>query len=137
MTPPQRGSRTVLLAAAAAAVWLPVAACSSTHNESARTPPATRVAATAVQARVGVLTITGGYLPQPASPDVAAAYFTITNAGSSSDTITKVTSNVAHEVIPMQETTTSSGVDGMISLSGSPFRRTAASSSPPATLTSC
>jgi copper(I)-binding protein len=55
-------------------------------------------------ASIGDLTITGGYIPQPASTDVAAAYFTVTNSGSTADTITKVTTSVTSNVMAMTET---------------------------------
>lgn len=54
-------------------------------------------------AHIGHLTITGGYIPQPASPDVAAAYFTVANSGSSADTLTRVTTDVTRSVMPMNE----------------------------------
>lgn len=39
------------------------------------------------------LRVTGAYVPAPASPDVAAAYFTITDAGDTADELTGVTSD--------------------------------------------
>jgi len=36
---------------------------------------------------VGDITVRGGYLREPASPDVAAAYLTITDTGSQPDTV--------------------------------------------------
>jgi copper(I)-binding protein len=54
-------------------------------------------------AHIGDLVITGGYIPAPASPDVAAAYLTIVNRGASPDTLVKVTTDVAHAVMPMTE----------------------------------
>ena len=55
-------------------------------------------------ARIGALTITDGYMPQPASPNVAAAYLTIANAGATADSVIKVTSNVTKAVTAMDET---------------------------------
>lgn len=55
-------------------------------------------------ASIGALTITGGYIPQPASPEVAAAYLTIANAGGTADTITRITTNVTKAVMAMNET---------------------------------
>jgi len=71
-----------------------------------RTAPASGApsAPGAATARIGELTISGGYIPQPASPDVAAAYFTVANAGATPDTLAKVTTNVATTVKAMSET---------------------------------
>jgi len=64
--------RTALLALAGAAA---LAACGSSTSHTPSAPAGTASAA------LGTLHITGAYIPQPASPDVAAAYFTVTNAG--------------------------------------------------------
>ena len=55
-------------------------------------------------ARVGPLRITDGYLPQPASPDVAAAYLTVSNTGRTEDRLLRVSSAAAGRVTPMTET---------------------------------
>lgn len=83
-----------------------LSACSSSRSHpsaAGRTVSATATQATG-SAHVGDLTITGGYIPQPASPDVAAAYFTVTNSGSSADTLTKVVTSVTTKVMAMTET---------------------------------
>jgi copper(I)-binding protein len=49
------------------------------------------------RASVADLDITGAIVPAPASPDVAAAYFTITNHGSTADDLVSVTSDVSTE----------------------------------------
>jgi copper(I)-binding protein len=72
-------------------------------------------AADTAHASIGDLTLTGGYIPQPASPDVAAAYITITNNGTKPDTITKVTTSVTTNVMAMTETS-SGGVGSMTDL---------------------
>ncbi len=54
--------------------------------------------------RVGDLVVSGGYLPEPASPDVAAAYLTVANSGPESDTLTRVTAPLASSVMAMTET---------------------------------
>jgi copper(I)-binding protein len=59
-------------------------------------------------ASVGDLAIKGGYVPEPPSPDVASAYFTITNTGSVAETLTAVSSDAAPTVVPMTETTSGS-----------------------------
>jgi copper(I)-binding protein len=63
----------------------------------------------------GSLVVTGGYIPAPASPDVAAAYLTITNNGDIADRLEKVTSSVTKMVMAMTETDTG-GVGSMTDL---------------------
>ena len=55
---------------------------------------------------VGNLTLTNGYIPQPAAPGFAAAYLTVTNSGSLADSILRVSTNVTSDVTAMQETST-------------------------------
>ena len=101
------------LGALAAAACL--TACSSSgaasHTSSGQSPSsmatsnATRPPAGTAHAVIGDLTITGGYIPQPASTDVAAAYLTVANSGAVADTITKITTSVTSDVMAMTETT--------------------------------
>ena len=94
-----------------------ITACSSSHNTDSGAPSAANSApADTAHASIGDLTLTGGYIPQPASPDVAAAYVTITNSGPAPDTITKITTNVTTNVMAMTETA-SGGVGTMTDLS--------------------
>ncbi|MEV4438728.1 copper chaperone PCu(A)C [Streptomyces sp. NPDC049577] len=44
------------------------------------------------------LSVSGAYLPQPAMPDMAAAYFTVKNDGGKADTLTKVTTPLSADV---------------------------------------
>lgn len=111
-----RWGRAALVAAMVAATT----ACSSGSASSsadghsgsvARSPrPAT------ASAQVGDLRITGGYIPEPASPDVAAAYFTVTNTGSAPDSLVRVTTAVAGSVMAMTESD-NNGVGSMQDLS--------------------
>ncbi|MCW2945111.1 MAG: uncharacterized protein JWR24_1828 [Actinoallomurus sp.] len=50
------------------------------------------------------LRVVGAYVPQPASPDVAAAYFTVTNSGGEQDELTGVTSDVSAETMMHRST---------------------------------
>lgn len=98
--------------------------CSAGPQPTAPTPTTTAahssLAANTAHASIGALTLTGGYIPQPASPDVAAAYFTVTNTSSTPDTMTTVTTNVTAAVMPMQETT-HNGVGTMTDLAAVPI----------------
>ncbi|MFE3033665.1 copper chaperone PCu(A)C [Streptomyces canus] len=51
----------------------------------------------------GGLTVSGAYIPQPVSADMAAGYLTISNSGSSKDELTSVTSDDGE--VTMHETT--------------------------------
>ncbi|HEV7186658.1 MAG TPA: copper chaperone PCu(A)C [Blastococcus sp.] len=76
---------------------------------------ATSTTAHHVQGRVGTLLIEDGYVPEAASPDVAAAYLTIVNTGGTPARLTAVTSDAAGTVMPMTENT-SGGVGSMAPL---------------------
>ncbi|MBB5119749.1 lipoprotein [Streptomyces eurocidicus] len=44
------------------------------------------------------LSVSGAYLPQPAMPDMAAAYLTVTNKGGKADQLTSVTSPLSGDI---------------------------------------
>lgn len=79
-------------------------ACSSATSPTAQPESSQAQQRTTAMAQLGELTITGGYIPQPASPDVAAVYLTVTDAGGAADRVTRVVSDVTTEVVPMTET---------------------------------
>lgn len=64
------------------------------------------LAACASSARSGgpELRVAGAYVPEPASPDVAAAYFTVINDGDTADELTGVTSDVSAETMMHRDT---------------------------------
>ena len=90
----------------------PSSGASTPAGSGASTVPAPALAS----ASAGSLVITGGYVPQPASPDVAAAYLTITNDGGTAEKLVTVTTSVTGTVMPMTETDTGS-VGSMTDLS--------------------
>lgn len=94
-----------LLAALALAGSVLVGCSNTPHGTTTSPSSASSVKAGTAHAQIGDLTLTGGYIPQPASPDVAAAYLTVANSGSATDTVTKVTTNVTRDVMAMTETT--------------------------------
>lgn len=105
-----------LLPALGAAALLALAGCSeSAHPRGAATtlPPA----APRGSAGRGDISVTGAYIPQPASPDVAAAYFTLRDAGSSADTLLSATTDPASTTALMRETDTG-GSGSMTDLPG-------------------
>lgn len=68
-------------------------------------------------ASAGPIRITDAYLPQPASPDVAAVYFTVTDASAQADTLLSATSVPAAQVELMSETS-SGNAESMSEMSG-------------------
>lgn len=69
-------------------------------------------------ATAGGLRLTHGYVPEPASPAVAAAYFTVRNTGSSADTLTKVSTPAAAEAGLHRYAKSSGGAERMVPLRG-------------------
>ena len=59
----------------------------SPTSAAAGSATASAVATAPVLASAGSLRIAAGYVPSPASPDVAAAYFTVVNDGGTADTL--------------------------------------------------
>lgn len=81
----------------------------------------------AIQAIVGDLTLGDGYVREPASPSVAAAYLTIVNDGDAEDRLISVTSDVAEMVMPMTEVSqggvgTMTGLDEVVVPAGGAVR---------------
>jgi periplasmic copper chaperone A len=74
---------------------LPSAAGASYHGSPGH--------AAAVGDRVGALTVVDAFLPQPASPDVAAIYLTVKNAGGRPDALVSASSASASSSILMTE----------------------------------
>lgn len=75
---PRPGGRAVVMTAAA----LMLAGCGGKGGSSATGPE---------------LKVTGSYMPAPVTSDMAAGFFTVTNSGGA-DTLTSVTSGLAHDV---------------------------------------
>ena len=80
-----------------------------------------------VQATVGDLTLGDGYVREPASPSVAAAYLTIVNDGDTEDRLLSLTSDVADMVMPMTEVSqdgvgTMTGLDEVVVPTGGAVR---------------
>ena len=80
-----------------------------------------------IQAIVGDLTLGDGYVREPASPSVAAAYLTIVNGGDAEDRLVSVTSDVADMVMPMTEVSqgsvgTMTGLDEVVVPAGGAVR---------------
>jgi len=96
------------------------AACTSPKSPSLQTttPAASAVSAPRGSASLGDLKITNAYIPQPASPEVAAAYFTVTDRGSQGDVLLSATSVPASQASLMQESETGANAGTMTGLTG-------------------
>jgi copper(I)-binding protein len=91
---PVRRAASSLVALAAVGA---LAAALMTHGGSRANAAAQSTIRTA-SGDIAALRITGGYVPQPANPTTAAAYFVVTNTGSTPDTLLSVSSGVSKSV---------------------------------------
>ena len=95
-----------LMLVAAGCAGLLLAGCGS----SATAPAAPTMAPAATgHGAAGAIRVAGAYIPQQASPDVAAAYLDITNTGDTTDALTTVTSPAAPTVSMHDDITTGDG----------------------------
>jgi copper(I)-binding protein len=106
-----------------ALITLAAAACSSpasSTSASAASPAATSSAASGPRgsASVGHIKITGAYIPQPATPSVATAYFTVTETGPQPDVLLSATSIPASQASLMRETASGANAGTMTGLAG-------------------
>ncbi len=88
------------------AVAASIAGCSSSaHSKHATDSPSASgsMLAGTGSASVGSLTIDDAYIPQPASPDVAAAYFVVKNSGSTPDKLVSIRTDAAKMAMAMTE----------------------------------
>jgi periplasmic copper chaperone A len=115
-TPPARltaaGTLCALIAVAASAC------SSSTSSTSAAATSSPAASGPRASASVGHIKITDAYIPQPATPSVAAAYFTVTETGSQPDVLLSATSVPASQAALMQETASGANAGTMTDLAG-------------------
>ena len=111
------------IAGVGALIAVTTAACASqaaSSRAAATTTAATTAAVSAPRgsASVGEIKITDAYIPQPASPDVATAYFTVTDVGSKGDVLLSATSKPASQASLMQESESGANADTMTDITG-------------------
>lgn len=94
----------------------PPSAASSSPASSIPPTSAAAAAAPRGSASLGTLTIADAYIPQPASPDVAAAYFTVTEHGGQGDVLLSATSVPASRATLMQESDSGADAETMTDL---------------------
>lgn len=90
-----------------------VAACGAGSSGVGNPAAAQPLGLTGGHATLGRLTITGAYIPDPATPSLAAAYFTVTNAGPA-DRLLSVTTSAFHRAQLNRYVTASNGAQAMI-----------------------
>ena len=115
-------SSTVARLATAGTLCALIAAMTSACSSSAspRSSAASTASTTSPRgaASVGHIKITGAYIPQPATPSVAAAYFTVTETGSQGDVLLSATSVPASQASLMQESETGANAGTMTDITG-------------------
>lgn len=103
------------LPACALLVLATATACAASHPIETSPPTTTGPRGSA---SVGDIKITDAYIPQPASPDVAAAYFTVTDVGSSGDVLLSATSQPSSQASLMQEAASGANAGTMTDITG-------------------
>ena len=112
-------------AAAGAALAVACAGCSASSRTAATATPATTpptststsaAAGPRGAASVGEISVTDAYIPQPATADVAAAYFTVTEHGGRGDVLLSAASVPASQASLMQESQVGSAAESMTTL---------------------
>ena len=95
------GGHRTLAALAASAALLALAACGGGHSPMSGMGPGAGADHTGSDAPA--VSVSGAYIPRPASPDVAAVYLTLDNTGSGPVHLLSATSPVASRVTPMRD----------------------------------
>jgi copper(I)-binding protein len=111
------------IAGVGALIAVTTAACASSAASPGAAATVAAAATTAVSgprgsASLGEIKITDAYIPQPASPDVATAYFTVTDVGSQGDVLLSATSKPASQASLMQESESGANADTMTDITG-------------------
>lgn len=94
-----------------------VAGCGSSSSAGTAKPAVQPLGLTGGHASIGALSVTGAYIPDPATPTIAAAYFTVTNSGSA-DRLLSVNTSGFHSAMLNHYVTTSNGAETMTALPG-------------------
>jgi periplasmic copper chaperone A len=119
-SPARTIARLTAMAALAATAAVGATAALTVDTATAATPLAGLSASAAANgsATVHGMQVTGAFLPLPASPSVASAYFTLHNLNGTADTLIKASSSVASSAMPMSEDTNSMQALGPVTIPG-------------------
>jgi hypothetical protein len=101
---------TVLTGAATAGALAGCSSASTGSPAAAATPP--------VQASAGDIEVTGAYIPQPASPQVAVAYLTLHDTGPAGDVLISAATDPVSQTSVMREVATGGNAGAMLNVSG-------------------
>lgn len=101
-----------LLVAGALALAVAAGGCGS-GDDPKQPKPSTVDIAHGGSAKVGSLEISDAYLPQPASPATAAAYFTIRNNGDSADFLQQISTPISSMAMVHRYRSTGPGTEEM------------------------
>ena len=110
-----------------ALIAIAASACSSSKSSADKRSAASDTASSGAavtetgprgSASVGHIKITGAYIPQPATPSVATAYFTVTETGSQGDVLLSAASVPASQAMLMQESETGANAGDMTNIAG-------------------
>ncbi len=66
----------------------------------------------------GGIEVTGAYIPQPASPDVAVAYFTLTDTGARGDLLLSASTDPASQAMVMRDASSGANAGTMVNVTG-------------------
>lgn len=122
---PAAATRLAAAGTLCALIAVAASACSSsTSDKTAAASTSTTRSSAAVasgprgSASIGHIKITGAYIPQPATPSVAAAYFTVTETGSQADVLLSATSVPTSQASLMRETASGANAGTMTDIAG-------------------
>jgi hypothetical protein len=107
-------------AAAASAAVLLLAGCGHGKDAAGSKPSPSATMEMGGRGQLGDLQISAAYVPEPASPSVAAAYVTVRNTGPDTDTLIRA-STPAGKSTTLHRDVTSGGSEGMVALRSVPI----------------
>jgi copper(I)-binding protein len=117
-----RGARGIAPASVAlAAVAFCLSACGSTGSLPAAAGSSGAAASPSpslAHVKTGDVEVTGAYIPQPASSDVAVAYFTLRDTGPTGDVLLSASTEPASQAMVMREAATGSNAGAMVDVTG-------------------
>lgn len=121
LKPVRRRSRAHAAMAIGLAALCPCACTTSTTaSTAARIAPTSDSSASPSlgHAASGGIEVTGAYIPQPASPDVAVAYFTLTDTGPHADLLLSASTDPASQAMVMRDVSSGASAGTMVNVTG-------------------
>ena len=106
------------LVLAAAALCLSACGGAASSADAAANRAAASPSPSLGHATAGDITVTDAYIPQPASSDVAVAYFTVSDTGAHADVLLSATTDPSSQATLMREVSTGANAGTMLGLNG-------------------